>query len=187
MQYPLFADLQYAQVKNLTISAPSYQGDAQAMLAVKSKKVTIGNVKVEDADMQLPLVKTKNEGYYEYGNMSVTIGDKKITSTDDFLAIGNSAASLKKKYVLDSNLDFSGISHSGYLVSGTFAGSLDGNGHTITGLDAVLFEKISGAEIKNLTIEEGNLTADIQKGILANEVKKLYCGRYKGEGYRYIE
>lgn len=56
--------------------------------------------------MQLPLVKTKNEGYYEYGNMSVTIGDKKITSTDDFLAIGNSAASLKKKYVLDSNLDF---------------------------------------------------------------------------------
>lgn len=171
MQYPLFADLQYAQVKNLTISAPSYQGDAQAMLVVKSKKVTIGNVKVEDADMQLPLVKTKNEGYYEYGNMSVTIGDKKITSTDDFLAIGNSAASLKKKYVLDSNLDFSGISHSGYLVSGTFAGSLDGNGHTITGLDAVLFEKISGAEIKNLTIEEGNLTADIQKGILANEVK----------------
>ena len=46
MKYPLFGDLQYAQVTDLTISAPSYAGDAQALFAVKTKKVTLGNVKV---------------------------------------------------------------------------------------------------------------------------------------------
>ncbi len=71
MQYPLFGDLQYAVVKNLTISDASYVPDAKAVLAVKSKKVTVGNVQVENGELQLPLVKTKTESYYEYGNITV--------------------------------------------------------------------------------------------------------------------
>ena len=38
--------------------------------------------------MPLPLVKSKTEGYYEYGDMSVTVGDRKITTPEEFLAIG---------------------------------------------------------------------------------------------------
>ena len=174
MSYPLFGDLQYAQVKNLTIFEPSYGASAEAMLAVKSKKVTAGNVKVENADLTLPLIKTKTEGYYEYGDMTVTTGDRRITTAEEFLAIGDSAVSLKKKYILEDNLDFTGIFDGGsgsYAVAGTFAGTLDGNGYTITGLDAGLFEKMNGAEVKNLTIEGSSLVLDQQKGALAGEIK----------------
>ena len=54
MKYPLFGDLQYAQVTDLTISAPSYAGDAQALFAMKTKKVTLGNVKVEGTRYAAP-------------------------------------------------------------------------------------------------------------------------------------
>lgn len=171
MQYPLFGDLQYAQVKDLTISEPSYAGDAQALFAVKTKKVTLGNVKVEDADMPLPLVRNKNEGYYEYGDMSVTVGARKIAAPEEFLAIGGSPESLKKQYVLEADLDFSTLPSGSFAVSGTFSGELDGNGHSISGLDAVLFEKMDGASVRNLTIAGSNLTGNTQKGALANEIR----------------
>ena len=171
MKYPLFGDLQYAQATDLTISRPSYEGDAQALFAVKTKKVSLGNIRVEDTDMALPLVKTKAEGYYEYGDMSVTVNDRKITTVEEFLAIGDSAGSLKKQYVLEEDLDFSSLSGVDFAVQGTFSGELDGNGHTISGLDAVLFEKTDGASVSNLTIEGTTLTQNTQKGALSNDIR----------------
>ena len=171
MKYPLFGDLQYAQVTDLTISAPSYAGDAQALFAMKTKKVTLGNVKVEGADMPLPLVKNKTEGYYEYGDMSVTVDDRKITTVEEFLAIGDSAESLKKQYVLETDLDFGSSVSSDFAVTGTFSGELAGNGHTISGLDAVLFERMDGASVSDLTIKGTNLTQNTQKGALANDIR----------------
>lgn len=171
MEYPLLKDLQYAQVKNLTISDPSYAGDAEAILAVKSRKVTVGNIRVENADMPLPLVKTRTEGYYEYGDMSITVGEKKIATAEEFLAIGDSAAALKKQYVLTEDLDFGTIGPADFVVKGTFSGGLKGNGHTITGLDGVLFEKINGGSVSDLTIEGTRLTRNTQKGALANEIR----------------
>ncbi len=171
MQYPLFGDLQYAQVKDLTVSAPSYAGDAQALFAVKTRKVTFGNISVEDADMPLPLVRTKTEGYYEYGEMNLTIGDRKITSVEELLAIGDTPEALKKKYVLESDLDFGGWDVGSFAVNGTFSGTLNGNGHSISGLEGVLFEKLDGASVSALTIEGSKLTEDVQQGALANELK----------------
>ena len=171
MKYPLFGDLQYAQATDLTISGPSYEGDAQALFAVKTKKVSLGNIRVEDTDMALPLVKTKTEGYYEYGDMSVTVNDRKIATVEEFLAIGDSAGSLKKQYVLEEDLDFSSLAGADFAVPGTFSGELDGNGHTISGLDAVLFEKTDGASVSNLTIEGTTLTQNTQKGALSNDIR----------------
>lgn len=171
MRYPLFGDLQYAQVKDLTISMPSYAGDAHALLAVKAKKVMLGNIKVEDADMPLPMVKSKTEGYYEYGSMSVTVGEREIKSAEEFLSIGDSPEALKKLYTLGTDLDFSAVAVSDYAVAGTFSGTIKGNGHAITGLDGVLFEKMDGASVTGLTLEEGNLTLNSQKGALANEIR----------------
>ena len=144
MKYPLFGDLQYAQVTDLTISAPSYAGDAQALFAVKTKKVTLGNVKVEGTDMPLPLVKNKTEGYYEYGDMSVTVDDRKITTVEEFLAIGDSAESLKKQYVLEADLDFGSSVSSDFAVTGTFSGELAGNGHTYPGLTQFFLKEWTG-------------------------------------------
>ena len=151
--------------------ARSPQADAQALLAVKTKKVTLGNVCVEGADMSLPLVRTKNEGYYEYGDMTVTIGEKKITTPEELLAIGESPAALKKKYIMEADIDLSGAAAGGFAVPGTFSGELDGNGFTLSGLNAVLFEKLDGAQVSDLVIEGTTLTSNAQKGALANEIK----------------
>lgn len=121
--------------------------------------------------MPLPLVKTKTEGYYEYGDMSVTVGDRKITTPEEFLAVGESPESLKKQYILEADLDFSTLPSGAFAVSGTFSGELDGNGHIISGLDAVLFEKLDGASVTDLTITGSHLTANTQKGALANEIR----------------
>ncbi len=88
MQYPLFGDLQYAQVKNLTIADSSYAPGAQAMLAVKAKQVVVGAITVdsttvEDANRQLPLVKTKADVYYEYGNTVLTAIDVDLPFEDE--------------------------------------------------------------------------------------------------------
>ena len=66
MQAPLFGDLQYAQITNLTVEQPSLSTGAQAVLAVKTRQVILGNVSVQGGDGQLPLVKTKTDGYYQY-------------------------------------------------------------------------------------------------------------------------
>lgn len=72
MQYPLFGDLQYAQVKDLTITELSFHSEAQAVLAVKARQTLAGNVTVENNNRQLPLVKTTTDVYHEYGNTAST-------------------------------------------------------------------------------------------------------------------
>ncbi len=72
MQYPLFGDLQYAQVKNLTIAAPVYAAGAQAVLAVKTRQAVVGDLTVTNINRPLPFVKTKTDGYYEYGSIMTT-------------------------------------------------------------------------------------------------------------------
>ena len=76
MRYPLFGDLQYALVKDLIVADPIYEAGAQALLAVKSRQVILGHVAVTglsqtDPARGLPLVKTKTDVYYEYGNTGV--------------------------------------------------------------------------------------------------------------------
>ena len=67
--------------------------------------------------------------------MSITVGEKKIATAEEFLAIGDSAGGLlKKQYVLTEDLDFGTVGSADFVVKGTFSGGLKGNGHTITGL-----------------------------------------------------
>ena len=51
---------------DLTVEQPSLSTGAQAVLAVKTRQVILGNVSVQGGDGQLPLVKTKTDGYYQY-------------------------------------------------------------------------------------------------------------------------
>lgn len=171
VNYPIFGNLQHAHVKNFTIESPVYKGEAQALLAVNANRVIVGDVKIVGADLQLPLVKTKTNGYYEYGDMSITIGESRITTAEEFLAIGESSSSLKKKYVLEADIDFSQMTVSEYAVSGTFVGTIDGKGHTIRGLNAVLFQQVNGADIRNITLEGTHLTTNNQKGALSNAIQ----------------
>lgn len=71
LQYPLFSDLQYSQIRNLKITQFDFAENAQAILALKSKQVIIGNVSLDyigssNTAVQLPFIKNKTEVYYEY-------------------------------------------------------------------------------------------------------------------------
>lgn len=66
LQLPLFGDLQYAQITDLTLALPADPTKIPAALAIQSRQVVLGNVTVEGTDQPLPLVQTKKEGYYQY-------------------------------------------------------------------------------------------------------------------------
>lgn len=65
-----------------------------------------------------------------------------------------------------------------------FAGRLDGNGYTISGLSSPLFEKIDGATICNLNLEVDNISATGNAGAIAAEAtgaSRIYnCGVLSG-------
>lgn len=168
VSYPLFKEMVYGQIMNLTLDAPTYAGDAAAYLALSAKNTILSDVRLENANINLPLVKQKSAGYYELGTVGATIGQKTISSVEEFLAIGSSDTTRKMEYVLTQDLDFQDVALDKAAVSGTFSGKLDGAGHTIRNLSAPLFETADSAQIRNLTLEGANLTRNTDKGLLAN-------------------
>lgn len=80
----------------------------------------------------------------------------RISTVEEFIAMHKS-----DNVVLESDLDFAGVTLS--RADSSFVGIFDGNGHTIknftsTGTNASLFGVVSGATIKNLKIENINVS-----------------------------
>ena len=66
---------------DLTIDAPAFAPDAQAMLAVRARQTVVGEVTIqgltaEDAARQLPLVRNQTGVYYEYGISTVVLEEQ---------------------------------------------------------------------------------------------------------------
>ena len=71
LQYPLFSDLQYSQIRNIKILQFDFAENAQAILAIKTKQVIIGNVSLDpigsgNTAVWPPFIKNKTDVYYEY-------------------------------------------------------------------------------------------------------------------------
>ena len=77
------------------------------------------------------------------------------------------AANPQGSYQLTEDLDASGLSDAAAAIAGTFTGELDGNGYRIVNLPTVLFDRLSGAYIHDLVIENAQITTN-RSGILAN-------------------
>ena len=171
LSYPLFSEMIYAEVKDLTIEKPVYQSGSTAILAQKSKNVVVDTVQVKGSDAALPLVANKTGSYYEYGNVNIEVVPTEIRTVDEFLAIGSSDIARTKSYVLMDDLDFSGRQFTASAVPGTFIGHFNGNNHTISNLNAVMFENLTTATIENLGISGGSVTGNSNKGILSNQIR----------------
>ena len=183
MRYPLFRTVLYSQVKDLVIDSPAYEDDAASALAVESKNFTVENISITNGTVYVPLVASITGSYYEYGTNSIEVSRVEIDTVEEFLSIDDTSINLSKKYVLTQDLDFSASGTYGIALSGTFRGELDGNGHTISNLNAVMFESMSGASVKNLGITGGQVTGNGNKGKLANTitdstVEKVYLGNF---------
>ncbi len=93
-----------------------------------------------------------------YNNPKVTA----ITTAEQFVNL------LEKNplgnYRIDKDLDFSNIKvveGKNYYINNTFVGTLDGNGHKLTGLQHTLFNNITYADIKNIVIEKPEYGNDV--------------------------
>lgn len=104
-----------------------------------------------------------------------------ISSAEEFVAkltqktMGGSAGYYIGSYVLDGDIDLSGVTAKGdSLIDGCFMGKLDGNGHTITGAKAPIFSSLKFAHISNLTVENSRVSLPAREektGALANAVE----------------
>ena len=64
-------------------------------------------------------------------------------------------------YVLDNDIDLSGVSEGNSIIDGCFMGKLDGQGHKLTGNTVPIFNNIKFAHISNLKIENSNITSNL--------------------------
>ena len=171
IKYPLFNNMIYAQVKNLTINEPKYAGQANAYISINSKNSSIRNVKVLDSNLELPFVNNKTNIFYEYGENEYTVKQFEINSLQDFIDIGATEEGPKKKYVLNNDIDFTNASlTSNSVISDTFYGSIDGKGYKIKNLSVGIFDKLNNATIRNLVIENANVTTSA-KAIVAGVIE----------------
>lgn len=187
LKYPLFNNMTYAQAKDLTIWQPEYVGGAEAFLAITSNNVTIDTIKIEDTNLELPLIKTKTNLYYEYGKNEYTIKENEIKTLEDFLKIGASEEARKKRYILTADIDFASIvAQAQPILQVTFTGKINGNGYTISNLNAVLFQGLNNATIENLKIENGTISGSYAKGALANIIQNSTVHKVYLEGITII-
>lgn len=82
----------------------------------------------------------------------------------------NISKNLSGNYDLTEDLDASDIETLTSAVTGTFTGTLNGNGHKIINLSTGMFEKLNNATIKNLVIENANVTTSV-KAIVAGVIE----------------
>ncbi len=64
-------------------------------------------------------------------------------------------------YVLDNDIDLSGVSNGNVIIDGYFMGKLDGQGHKLTGNTVPIFNNVKFAHISNLKIENSNITSSL--------------------------
>lgn len=86
-------------------------------------------------------------------------GTKEIATAQDFI---NIARNLTADYVLTADIDMTDVAFGGIAIGKEFTGTLDGQGHKVTGLkvngnggtDFGIFGKTVGATIKNIAFED---------------------------------
>jgi hypothetical protein len=162
----------YADVKNITIENPEYSGSAEAIIALTSSNSVIDTIQVTESNLELPFIKTKSNRFYQYGKNTITVGETSINSLEDFMKIATTEEGRKKKYNLTVDLDLSSITDTSKpILPVTFIGSINGNGHTISNLNATLFTELNSATLENLKIETGSISGSYAKGILANTIQ----------------
>lgn len=74
-------------------------------------------------------------------------------------------------YVLDNDIDVSGLTGTNAIIDGAFTGKFDGQGHKIIGNNLPLFEKLYYSYLDNLTVEGTRINTDkTQVGAIAKSV-----------------
>lgn len=150
----LFNSITYAEIQDLTIESPEYTEEGIAIIANTSKNSVLNNVVVNESNISLPFAKTISGTLQILGNSKINVHNNEITTVEDLLKISDTQNPLnsKKVYELKADLDLSSVTGVNAIITGTFEGKINGNGHTISNLKAPLISTLTGS-ISNLNIE----------------------------------
>lgn len=70
LKAPIFKEMIYGHIRNLNIDASSFTSSI-AYIASSGRNVIIDDVKIINATTDMAIVKSKSEGYYEFGNVVI--------------------------------------------------------------------------------------------------------------------
>lgn len=129
---------------------------------------------------QLPLTVTavaKHAGYSDSDPVTKTLKNGDGTASDPWLIYGatdfanfisdvNAGTTSSDCYKLETDISASGTD----AITTAFTGTFDGGLHTISGLDHALFNTIDGGTVKNVILDNVNITTGTNVGAIANEV-----------------
>lgn len=154
LQKTLFHQITYAQIQNVIIEAPNYTSASTAIIANTAKNSVLDDVVVNDSNINLPFAKTTSGLLQLLGDTKVNVHSNEIVTVEDLLEISNTENPLNKKkvYELKGNLNLSSITNVDAIITGTFEGIINGNGHTISNLKVPLISTLTGT-VSNLNIE----------------------------------
>lgn len=150
----LFNSITYAEIQDLIIESPEYTADGTAIIANTAKNSILNDVVVNNSNINLPFAKTITGTLQTLGDTKINIQNNEISTVEDLLEISNSEYPLNKKkvYILKNDLDVSSITGVDAIITGTFDGSINGDGHTISNLKVPLITTLTGS-VSNLNIE----------------------------------
>ena len=155
---PLFSEVVYGEIQNLTIDEPKYSENDGAILTIKSKQLLLDNVVANNVNINLPFVKTNQGSIQWLGATAINVKENEINSIEDLINVSAGNLNRKMKYKLNADIDVSSITGKSAIITGEFLGSLDGNNHKIYNLNMPLFESLKGT-VKNLSIENMNFNS----------------------------
>ena len=155
---PLFSEVVYGEIQNLTIDEPKYSENDGAILTIKSKQLLLDNIVANDININLPFVKTNQGSIQWLGATAINVKENEINSIEDLINVSADNLNRKMKYKLNADIDVSSITGKTAIITGEFLGSLDGNNHKIYNLNIPLFESLKGT-VKNLSIENMNFNS----------------------------
>ncbi len=122
-----------------------------------------------------------NQGYIPISSLedmeAINSTSSHVFASNTNLAL-TTEGGLNKNYVVINDIDLSAYTGTTSVVNGTFTGTFEGNGYTVsdltinaTNIDNMgLFSQISGASIQNLTLQAFNITGNEFVGALAAKV-----------------
>lgn len=165
---PIFQKIRFGYVKDLVLERTDIPMNIANVgaLSVRTEYSVLENVKAKELQLNFG---GRNDVSLIGGSVGTTVTSgievetlkNKITSIEDFLKLNDNPGGI---YVLETDLDFTDYTGNGSVITTTFTGKLDGNGHTLSNLTNLsLFNSVTGT-IENLTIQNftniGTATTD---------------------------
>lgn len=152
LKKPLFNEIVYGELQDITIEGLSYESSTAATIGLTTKNLVLSNVVAENMLINIPFAKTNNGNYLELGSTAIRTSENVINTVEDLKKVGSDEASRKKSYIINANIDCSSITTGDSIISGVFSGNIDGNGYTLSNLKLPLFNNLQGS-VKNLKID----------------------------------